>query len=271
MSKSHTEPLLTESDNRYVMFPIQDQDIWQMYKKQVECFWRAEEIDLSKDMAHWESLNEKERYFISMILAFFAASDGIVLENLAMRFMGEVQLSEARAFYGFQIAMENIHCVTGETNILTDKGYYEIKSLVNKKANIWNGIEFSEVDVKYTGDQSIYKVSLSNGMELNCSPGHKWLIQDGNPMHPERCKCQEIETTNLIVGNIIEKYETPFIEFTNKDEFLNPYMHGFFCGDGSYCNKSVRASKYDKKKELLPYFNYDSYQDYSISIGFFVS
>ena len=112
MSKSHIEPLLTEDDNRYVMFPIQDQDIWQMYKKQVECFWRAEEIDLSKDMAHWESLNEKERYFISMILAFFAASDGIVLENLAMRFMGEVQLSEARAFYGFQIAMENIHSET---------------------------------------------------------------------------------------------------------------------------------------------------------------
>ena len=112
MSKSQIEPLLTEDDNRYVMFPIQDQDIWQMYKKQVECFWRAEEIDLSKDMAHWESLNEKERYFISMILAFFAASDGIVLENLAMRFMGEVQLSEARAFYGFQIAMENIHSET---------------------------------------------------------------------------------------------------------------------------------------------------------------
>jgi len=112
MSKTQIEPLLTEDDNRYVMFPIQDQDIWQMYKKQVECFWRAEEIDLSKDMAHWESLNEKERYFISMILAFFAASDGIVLENLAMRFMGEVQLSEARAFYGFQIAMENIHSET---------------------------------------------------------------------------------------------------------------------------------------------------------------
>ena len=112
MSKSHIEPLLNEDVNRYVMFPIQDQDIWQMYKKQVECFWRAEEIDLSKDMAHWESLNEKERYFISMILAFFAASDGIVLENLAMRFMGEVQLSEARAFYGFQIAMENIHSET---------------------------------------------------------------------------------------------------------------------------------------------------------------
>ena len=80
-----------------------------MYKKQVDCFWRAEEVDLSKDIAHWESLNADEKNFVSMILAFFAASDGIVLENLGMRFMSEVQLSEARAFYGFQIAMENIH------------------------------------------------------------------------------------------------------------------------------------------------------------------
>ena len=83
-----------------------------MYKKQVDCFWRAEEIDLSKDCKHWDSLNDDERVFLSSILAFFAASDGIVLENLAQRFMGEVQLSEARAFYGFQIAMENIHSQT---------------------------------------------------------------------------------------------------------------------------------------------------------------
>ena len=112
MSKTLNEPLLQESSNRYVMFPIQDQDIWQMYKKQIDCFWRAEEIDLSKDLTHWESFQQDEKYFISMILAFFAASDGIVLENLAARFMGEVQLSEARAFYGFQIAMENIHSET---------------------------------------------------------------------------------------------------------------------------------------------------------------
>ena len=112
MSRTQVEPLLTEDESRYVMFPIQDQSIWQMYKKQVDCFWRAEEIDLSKDMAHWESLQKEEKYFISMILAFFAASDGIVLENLAARFMGEVQLSEARAFYGFQIAMENVHSET---------------------------------------------------------------------------------------------------------------------------------------------------------------
>jgi len=109
MSKQSVEPLLTEDDSRFVMFPIKDQDIWEMYKKQVECFWRAEEVDLSKDLASWATLNDDERHYIKMVLAFFAASDGIVNENLALRFMGEVQLSEARAFYGFQIAMENIH------------------------------------------------------------------------------------------------------------------------------------------------------------------
>jgi ribonucleotide reductase beta subunit family protein with ferritin-like domain len=83
-----------------------------MYKKQVDCFWRAEEIDLSKDLAHWDLLTHDEKHFLSMILAFFAASDGIVLENLGLRFMNEVQISEARAFYGFQIAMENIHSQT---------------------------------------------------------------------------------------------------------------------------------------------------------------
>jgi ribonucleotide reductase beta subunit family protein with ferritin-like domain len=109
MAKSIAEPLLTEDDSRFVMFPIQDESIWNMYKKQVDCFWRAEEVDLSKDLTDWNGLNKEERHFVSMILAFFAASDGIVLENLGMRFMSEVQLSEARAFYGFQIAMENIH------------------------------------------------------------------------------------------------------------------------------------------------------------------
>ena len=112
MSKNQSEHLLTPDDNRFVMFPIKYDDVWQMYKKQVDCFWRAEEIDLTKDLKNWESLTQEEQYFISMILAFFAASDGIVLENLALRFMNDVQISEARAFYGFQIAMENIHSQT---------------------------------------------------------------------------------------------------------------------------------------------------------------
>ena len=103
------EPLLVADDDRFVMFPIKYQDIWLMYKKQVECFWRPEELDLSKDLDDWKILSNDEREFIGKILAFFAASDGIVLENLASRFMNGVQNSEARAFYGFQIAMENIH------------------------------------------------------------------------------------------------------------------------------------------------------------------
>lgn len=104
-----TEPLLTANDSRYVMFPIVDNDIWKMYKKSVDSFWVPQECDLSKDLNDWEKLTKDEKHFVSMVLAFFAASDGIVLENLAIRFMSDVQLSEARAFYGFQIAIENIH------------------------------------------------------------------------------------------------------------------------------------------------------------------
>jgi ribonucleotide reductase beta subunit family protein with ferritin-like domain len=135
MSKTNIEPLLTPDDNRFVMFPIKHEDIWQMYKTQVDCFWRAEEIDLSKDLTNWESLNTDEKYFISMILAFFAASDGIVLENLALRFMNEIQISEARAFYGFQIAMENIHSVTYSLLIET---YIKDKM---EKDRLFNAIE----------------------------------------------------------------------------------------------------------------------------------
>jgi ribonucleoside-diphosphate reductase subunit M2 len=134
MSKNHLEPLLAPDDNRFVMFPIQHQDIWQMYQKQIDCFWRPEEIDLSKDLAHWEGLNKDEQMFISMILAFFAASDGIVLENLAQRFMSDVQVSEARAFYGFQIAMENIHSHTYSNLIET---YIKDKE---EKSRLFNAI-----------------------------------------------------------------------------------------------------------------------------------
>jgi ribonucleoside-diphosphate reductase subunit M2 len=135
MSKNITEPLLIPDDNRFVMFPIKHNDIWEMYKKQIDCFWRAEEIDLSKDSTHWETLNDDERHFISMILAFFAASDGIVLENLAQRFMSEIQVSEARAFYGFQIAMENIH---SQTYSLLIETYIKDK---DEKHKLFNAIE----------------------------------------------------------------------------------------------------------------------------------
>jgi len=106
------EPLLQENPNRYVMFPIQDQDIWDMYKKHVASFWTAEEIDLSQDTKDWKKLSDNERHFVKHVLAFFAASDGIVLENLLENFGLDVQLPEARSFYGFQAAMENIHSET---------------------------------------------------------------------------------------------------------------------------------------------------------------
>ncbi|GJE84429.1 ribonucleoside-diphosphate reductase subunit [Phanerochaete sordida] len=109
----HMEPLLMESKRRFVLFPIQYPEIWQMYKKAEASFWTAEEMDLSKDQHDWTNrLNDKERYFISHVLAFFAASDGIVNENLVERFSNEVQAAEARCFYGFQIMMENIHSET---------------------------------------------------------------------------------------------------------------------------------------------------------------
>jgi len=103
------EPLLKENPRRFVIFPIQYHDIWQFYKKAVASFWTVEEVDLSKDMKDWDNLKDDERMFIKHILAFFAASDGIVNENLIERFSQEVQVSEARFFYGFQIMIENIH------------------------------------------------------------------------------------------------------------------------------------------------------------------
>jgi len=109
----HTEePLLKENPNRFVLFPIQDAEIWSMYKKAEASFWTAEEIDLANDLKDWDNLNANERHFVSHILAFFAASDGIVNENLAANFATEIQSPEARCFYGFQIAVENIHSET---------------------------------------------------------------------------------------------------------------------------------------------------------------
>ncbi|WP_026996871.1 ribonucleoside-diphosphate reductase small subunit [Flectobacillus major] len=107
------EPLLIEDPNRFVLFPIKHNDIWQFYKKAEASFWTAEEIDLSQDTNDWENrLNNDEKHFISHVLAFFAASDGIVNENLAVNFLSEVQYAEAKCFYGFQIMMENIHSET---------------------------------------------------------------------------------------------------------------------------------------------------------------
>ena len=110
---TQVEPILKENKDRFVIFPIQHDDLWDWYKKQQACIWTAEEIDLNEDLNDWNNkLNDDERYFIKHILAFFAASDGIVNENLAENFVNEVQYSEAKFFYGFQIMMENVHSET---------------------------------------------------------------------------------------------------------------------------------------------------------------
>ena len=133
------EPILTENKDRFVLFPIKHDDIWQFYKKAEASIWTAEEIDLSPDLIDWENkLNDDERHFIKHVLAFFAASDGIVNENLAENFVAEVQYTEAKFFYGFQIAMENIH---SETYSLLIDTY--IKN-AEEKNKLFNAIETLE-------------------------------------------------------------------------------------------------------------------------------
>ncbi len=112
MTGNKIEPILQENPNRFVLFPIEHDDIWDFYKKSQAAIWTAEEIDLSQDLTDWENLKDDEKHFIKHVLAFFAASDGIVNENLAENFVNDVQYTEAKFFYGFQIMMENIHSET---------------------------------------------------------------------------------------------------------------------------------------------------------------
>lgn len=166
-----SEPILEENPNRFVLFPIQHNDIWNFYKKAEASFWTAEEIDLAADIVDWnEKLNDDERYFIKHVLAFFAASDGIVNENLAENFVAEVQYTEAKFFYGFQIMMENIHSETYSLLIDTyikdsvekDRLFNAIETLepVKKKA-VWalNWIEngnFAERIVAFAAVEGIF-------------------------------------------------------------------------------------------------------------------
>lgn len=129
------EPILQENKDRFVLFPIKHDDIWKFYKKAEASFWTAEEIDLSQDLKDWAGLNDGERHFISHVLAFFAASDGIVNENLAENFVAEVQYTEAKFFYGFQIAIENIHSET--YSLLIDTLVKDPK----EKDHLFNAIE----------------------------------------------------------------------------------------------------------------------------------
>ena len=132
-----SEYLLTENENRFVLFPIKHNKIWDMVKKQQACFWIAEEIDLSNDIEDWNNLNKNERHFIKNILAFFAGSDGIVLENLVLNFFSEIQIPEVRSFYSFQIMMESTHSET--YSLLIDKYIVD----ADEKHKTFNAITFS--------------------------------------------------------------------------------------------------------------------------------
>lgn len=129
------EPLLRENKNRFVLFPIEHRDVWEFYKRAEASFWTAEEIDLSQDLKDWEQLNSGEKHFVSHVLAFFAASDGIVNENIAENFVSEVQYTEAKFFYGFQIAIENIHSEV--YSLLIDTYVKDAK----EKGKLFNAIE----------------------------------------------------------------------------------------------------------------------------------
>lgn len=145
ISNSVSEPILLENKDRFVLFPIQHHDIWKFYKQAEASFWTAEEIDLSHDLKDWGNLTDGERHFVTHVLAFFAASDGIVNENLAEHFVAEVQYTEAKFFYGFQIAIENIHSETYSLLIDTyvkdpkekDRLFHAIETMdcVKKKAD----------------------------------------------------------------------------------------------------------------------------------------
>lgn len=156
---AQNEPILEENKDRFVLFPIKHDDIWAFYKKAEASFWTAEEIDLSPDLIDWENkLTEDERYFVKHILAFFAASDGIVNENLAENFVAEVQYTEAKFFYGFQIAMENIH---SETYSLLIDTY--IKDTEDKRG-LFNAIETMDC-VKKKADWALRWIDEGNFAE----------------------------------------------------------------------------------------------------------
>ena len=221
-----------------------------MYKKAQKQNWVPEEIDLSEDK--YNELTEPEKKYLKNLLAFFTISDGIVIENLALNFLREVEIPEAQFFYIFQAAIEGVHCVSGSTVILTDKGYNRIDSLLGTDVNVWNGDEFSKVTILKTSESAqMYKVNLSNGSYLKCTSGHKWIIRQGDQNHPENCKDIKIETKDLKKGDVISIFNTPIIN--GEEYFPYAYTHGFFCGDGTYVNKYPFITLYGEKKNLIKY------------------
>jgi ribonucleotide reductase beta subunit family protein with ferritin-like domain len=213
------EKILLPNDKRFVMFPIKYHDIWKMYKTSVSCQWNVEHVDLSKDLIDWnEKLNDNQRHFIKTILAFFAASDGIVLENLISCFSNEIPIPEVRSFYSHQAFMENVHCVAPETKVLTDMGYITIGEYKNELVNVWNGSEFSKVQIRQTSEcDHLIRVELSNGVVLECTDSHKWYLE--NEIEPTFTK--DLKKNDRVIS-------CKFPIVCGSEMYIEPYKRGEF-------------------------------------------
>ena len=233
------EPLLQEDPTRYTMFPLKHLDLWNAYKNHMKAFWTEDELDYPADKQDWAKLSDNERYFIEHILAFFAGSDGIVLENLIENFACEVQVPEARAFYAFQAMIENVHCVSGKTVILTRDGYLPIKDLVDENADVWNGKKWSNVLIQYTGIDELYKVTLNNGMTLECTSDHEWIVKT------KESKIKRVYTKNLDFGAQLVRIKYP--PTTPYKDMHYPYVHGLM---SAYY--SMNTTKNYSTKLVLP-------------------
>lgn len=206
-----TEPLLNSNEKRDSLYPIRWQGMWDFYKLHLASHWVSQEIDLSKDVNDWNSLNEDEKRYIKYGLAFFAGSDFIVNES-QKKDSEEVQVMEYNFFNDDKISRENIHCVAPDTKVLTDKGYFPIQKLALGQAKIWNGYQFSDVNIQMTSfNSAIYRVVLSDGRSLDCTETHEWIILEGE-------KLQKEYTINLKGGERIFPYNFPFLSYP-KDVF----------------------------------------------------
>jgi ribonucleotide reductase beta subunit family protein with ferritin-like domain len=270
-SSDEDEYLLKSENNRLTTFPIKNQEIWKSYELQQAMFWTAKEIDFSKDYNDFIKLNQNEQHFIKMVLAFFSSADTIVNINIGERFSKDIKIREAIVCYNWQKMIEDIHCVSGDTKILTENGYYKIEDLLNKNIKVWNGKIFSDTIVKYTGDSELYKITLSNYMTLMCTPKHKWFIRQGNQSHPEQCVKNIVFTENLKINDVIYDYDLPILNNQDPDNFLNPYIHGFFCGNGTYSNNYPLIYLYGEKKLLLKYFEIDKHSINNDRIQFYIT
>lgn len=246
------EPLLTENPNRFVLFPIQNHAVWDMYKKAEASFWTAEEIDLASDLGDWEKLSANERHFISHVLAFFAASDGIVNENLAANFATEIQIPEARCFYGFQIAVENIHSETYslliDTYIRDNKEKHHLLNAietvpcVQKKAQ-WalqwcdrNNASFAERCVAFAAVEGIFfsgsfcsifwlkKRGLMPGLSFSNE-----LISRDEGLHCDFACLLYTQLVNKLSQERIVEIISNAVEIEKEFVTSGKYLHGFVC------------------------------------------